>query len=556
MKAGETPLFKMLEGTKQFVIPLFQRTYSWQKEDWETLWNDIVETYEMSDGHQHFLGSIVNKSLTSTPDNVSPYVVIDGQQRLTTLTLLLAALRDVVRVVEPQLANKLHGQYLTNAYVSGTDIYKVLPTQADRPEYFAVIDGHPTLNQASRVRQAYEYFHSTCSHTPKTDDDQGIDLKRLAGVITNGIELVNITLDEPDNEYRIFESLNAKGAPLTQADLLRNYFFMNIPPANGQQDAVYSNVWLPMQQRLDGALEDFFRYQYLRDGVFVRQGDVYQEWKRRLDKLNLVDYTDQLRHFDHASQYYKRLIDPGTEPNPQIARRLTRLNRWGGQTMYPFLLYVYERCDKCEVDAAGMVEILRMIESFLVRRLFARVPTNALNRLFLRLSQQLPPGLDVVEGTHAALSDPGRRWPSDDEFRQAIQSYPLYLDSRADQRKLVLEELDASFENKEALMGYDKLTIEHIMPQTLTDQWRAELGPDADDVHRRHLHVLGNLTLTGYNPDLSNKPFTDKKELLSKSNVEMNKLVAKEPQWTKEQIVARGQQLAERALQSWPGPAI
>ncbi len=569
MQASETQLFKLLEGTKQFVIPLFQRTYSWDKEDWRILWEDIIETYEMPGEGRHFLGSIVCKSLKATPEGVSPFVVIDGQQRLTTLTLLLAALRDVVRESDTQQANKIHDRYLTNDYVSDNDVYKVLPTQADRTEYFAVIDGKPVINVSSSVRQAYEYFCGRCRHKPTADEEAAIDLKKMAVVVATGLELVSITLDEPDNEYRIFESLNAKGAELTQADLLRNYFFMNIPPANSKQDRVYDDVWLPMQRALGPSLEDFFRYTYMsggaffdqsdaykdwKGGTFVRQGDVYQEWKRRLDKLALKDYTDQLATFAHASRYYNQLIDPKAEPNAAISEGLTRLNRWGSQTVYPFLLYAYAQYDVGAVDATGVVEILRMIESFLVRRLFAGVPTNGLNRIFLRLSQQVPTTGNVVEGTRAALSEPGRRWPRDDDFRRSILSYPLYLDSRPDQRKLILERLEASFGHKEALSNFDTLSIEHIMPQTLTDEWRSALGTNADDVHRRYIHVLGNLTLTGYNPDLSNKPFSHKKVLLADSNIAMNKAIAKESEWTAEKIEERGRLLADRAVDIWPGP--
>jgi uncharacterized protein with ParB-like and HNH nuclease domain len=556
MRASGTQLFIFLQGQRHYIVPLFQRTYSWKQDDWETLWNDIIETsetYELGNQSRHFLGSVVTKSLPATPEGVSPFLVIDGQQRLTTLTLLLAALRDSVAPLDAQLADRIHRLYLTNEFAVDLGKYKVLPTQVDRNAYFAVIDGCTHELDGSRVIEGYRYFRRRLSEPG--NDNVALDLKRLEQVIAGGLELVSITLEEPDNEYRIFESLNATGAPLTQADLLRNYFFMRLPVP--QHDFAYSSYWLPMQERLggDGQLEDFFRYEFMSNGEFVRQGDVYYEWKRRLDKKRPDELAEELATLADHSRSYQRLVDPAKEPNKEICERLTRLNRWGGQTMYPFLLYMYRQYDSGEADTAMVYETLRVIESFLVRRLFARVPTNTLNRLFIRLSQQLPTDQTLPGGVKAALSEPSRRWPRDAEFVQGFLTYPLYTDSRPDQRKLILESLETSYTNKERPpLSEFELTIEHVMPQNLTPEWRDDLGSSAEDVHTRLLHVVGNLTLTAYNPELSDKPFKDKRERLEKSNLEMNKLIAQELEWGETQITARGQELARQALHIWPGP--
>jgi hypothetical protein len=249
------------------------------------------------------------------------------------------------------------------------------------------------------------------------------------------------------------------------------------------------------------------------------------------------------------------LINPETELDETIAEGLTRLNRWGGQTMYPFLLYIYRQYDSGDLDAKGFAEILQIIESFLVRRLFARVPPNQLNRLFMRLSQQLPEGLDLVEGTRVALSESSRRWPRDADFYKGISEYPLYTDSRPDQRRLILETLEISFKHKEHV-DLSSLTVEHIMPQTLTPEWSKTLEGFGMEVYAKLLHVLGNLTLTGYNSPLSNDPFQKKRQIFQDSNLEMNKEIAKQDEWTPTQIEERGKRLAERAIKIWPGPKI
>lgn len=553
MKASETQLLLLLNGMQHYRIPLFQRPYTWNEKNWRALWNDLIETYEMGAESRHFLGSLVTKSLPATPEGVSPFLVIDGQQRLTTLTILLAVIRDVARDSRPRLSELVNEVYLTNRYSAGDTHYKVLPTQTDRPGYFTLINGSGG-DDPSLMAQAYRYFRKQILESDPDEGEiavEGVDIERLLQIVTHGVEMVSITLGDSDNEYRIFESLNGKGTPLSQADLLRNYIFMRIPL--DRHDHAYHILWLPMQRKLHHHLEDFFRYRLMSQGMFVRQGDVYQEWKRQLERRAPDELIGELDQFAVDAEYYHRLVSPRGEPNPAIAERLAWLNRWGGQTMYPFLLNVYRQYGCGALEAAAFAEILVLIESFLVRRLFASVPTNALNRLFLRLYSQLPDGADLVQGTRMALSDPGRRWPRDADFIRGLLGYPLYTNSRPDQRRLILERFEESYEHKER-PELNSLTIEHIMPQTLTEDWEAELGDDAREVHARFVHVLGNLTLTGYNPELSNRPFSKKRDLLAASSLRMNQRIAQEPEWTARQIEQRARELAERALRIWPGP--
>ena len=289
------------------------------------------------------------------------------------------------------------------------------------------------------------------------------------------------------------------------------------------------------------------------DGQFVRQGDIYQEWKKRLEHLPAEGLIAELTLLVRDGRFYHRLVVPEQEPDVAIGRQLARLNRWGIQTFYPFLLNIYRRYDGGELIADQFVAILRLLESFLVRRFFARVPTNQLNRLFIRLAQQLPADLDLVEATRVALSKPGLRWPTDPEFRAAILRLPLYTEGRYDQRRLIIETFEKSYGHKEAV-DLAGLTIEHVMPQTLTPEWQASLGDDVAEVHGALLHVLGNLTLTGYNAELSNRPFAEKRAALAQSNIQMNKAIAQETDWTGAEIEARAERLADRALTLWPGP--
>ena len=558
MKAAETRLRALLQGQQHYVIPLFQRPYSWERSDWETLWNDVIETYRFRPAGGHFLGSIVSKSQPGTPEGVSPYIVIDGQQRLTTLSIMIAALRDKVAETDSATKERLDDLCLTNKWASGEFHYKIRPTQADRAAYFAVIDGRvgpdngeePTL-----IRKAYDFFAQALGATVDEEGEEPLDLARLERLLLDEVEIVSITLGNDDNEYRIFESLNWKGAPLSQADLLRNYFFMRIP--SDLQQTLYNSVWLPMQAMLDSkTLADFFRYQYMSTGSFVREKDIYLKWRSDLEILEPDALAAKLRELAGYAHFYKRLIEPETEPDATVRERLERLNRWGGQTIYPFALWLYEGAGGRSLDSAALTRILGFIESYLVRRLFCGIPTTGSNRFFMELSTQVPAeGENVVEAVRHTLSQPSgrRRWPNDKEFSEGLLTYELYEGSRPEQRRLVLETFEQDHHHKEPaeLRG---LTVEHVMPQKLTDEWRNTLGVDAEAVHTRLLHTLGNLTLTGYNPELSNQPFGSKRRLFQDSNLAMNKAIAEEITWGVEQIRSRASRLAIRAIRIWPGP--
>ena len=545
MKASETRLRVLLEGQKHYVIPIFQRPYTWTHNDWITLWNDVIEAYRDGSAGGHFLGSIVAKAQSGTPEGVSPFIVIDGQQRLTTLSIALAALRDKIGATDPAAIERIDDLCLVNKWAKGEYRYKIRPTEADRSAYFAVIDRRsvPDEDEPHRIRQAYEFFVGALSTSAGDEEAEPLDLGRLEQFLLDKLEVVSITLGDDDNEYRIFESLNWKGEPLSQADLLRNYFFMRIPP--DQQQALYESVWLPMQLMFDSnTLADFFRYQYMSSGVFVREKDIYLKWRSKLDRLDSDELVAILRELARYARFYKRIIDPEGESDTTIRERLTRLNRWGGQTTYPFLLWLYEGAGGTGIQPRAIAMILEFVESYLVRRLFCGIPTAGPNRFFMELVNQVPEG-EIVGAVRRALSLPTarRRWPNDDEFREGLLTYRLYTGSRAEQNHAHKEPAD--------LRG---LTVEHVMPQGLTEEWRNALGPDGDAIHSRFLHTLGNLTLTGYNPELSNSPFAEKRRRLADSNLALNREIAEEAEWGPEQILDRAERLTAQAVSIWPGP--
>ena len=364
--------------------------------------------------------------------------------------------------------------------------------------------------------------------------------------------MVSITLGPNDNPYRVFESLNATGLELRQIDLIRNLFMMKLGVKRAEH--AYTTLWLPMENLLGERFEAFAHDYYLKDGVFMRADDTYTNAKSRLENAEGGEVVAALEDMTWFADRWARIYRTSCEPHKSLARSLTSLKRFGTDTPYPFILNLFSARDRDgTLTSEQFAEIVRMIEGFLVRRMFANVPTNQLNRLFIRLWHQLPHSDDPVIEVRRALSEPSRRWPTDDAFRDSFVHYPLYTDSQPFQRRLVLDRLERSYGHREAVALTD-LQIEHIVPQTLTDDWRRMLGPGSDALHQHWLHTPGNLTLTGYNPELSNAPWPDKREYYAASNVSMTRAVADNTTFSADVLAARGQDLAQRAVRIWPGP--
>lgn len=350
MNASETKLQPIIEGTKQYVVPLFQREYSWGKDEWQVLWNDLVELSELDNPREHFIGSIVTMPTISVPEGVAKYLLIDGQQRLTTIFILLALLRNkLLDSGDEELAEEINNTLIVNQYKKGIDHYKLLPTQSDRDCYKKLIDSEEMLS-TGRITDAYRYFERKLQQTY-------IDPKKIQKIISNNLSIVSIVLDKEDNPHLVFESLNAKGRPLTQADLIRNYFFMRIHV--DQQENIYRNYWKPMQDSLGDNLTEFIRHYLMKDGTTVKQGDVYFSLK---DKVNQESAFDHLLDLFKFSQYYYKILYPNNEPNLRIRKILTHICRLEITTVYPFLLNCYHDYNNNAINEDDFVTILRLLQ--------------------------------------------------------------------------------------------------------------------------------------------------------------------------------------------------
>ncbi|MBN8236416.1 DUF262 domain-containing protein [Halobacillus kuroshimensis] len=540
MKANETIVQPLIEGTKQFVIPLFQRTYSWSNQQWNQLWNDIIDIQFDDNNKNHFIGSVVSMSVESAPHEVQQYLVIDGQQRLTTLTILLAAIRDIARDNEDiELAEEIHENLLVNKWKSGDNHYKLLPTQVDRDIHKSVIKSDYRDNDNSNIKEAYDFFKKKILKT-------NVELGELKSLVSNRLSLVSIVLASDDNPYLVFESLNAKGRPLTQADLIRNYFFMSID--RSKHEDVYRKYWKPMQDFFGDSLTEYIRHYLMRKGKMVRKNDVYVELKKSIDSEIKIE---DLEHLYTFSNYYKCITHPEYETNKIVRKALTRLNELEAKTSYPFLLNIFSLYKNKNLSSENMVKIIRLLENYLIRRFVCNIPTNELNKIFSSLLLKVE-GFNengLIEEIKANLQNKG--YPKDHEFVDKLKTLKLYgSGDRVRKTKFILKSIEESFNHKEKV-DYNNLSIEHIMPQTLNDSWKITLGENWESIHENLLHVIGNLTLTAYNAEMSNDSFDKKAKNLSNSHLKINKNFKSLETWGEDEIKARTKKLAEICKEIW-----
>ncbi|WP_048190701.1 DUF262 domain-containing protein [Methanobacterium sp. SMA-27] len=544
MNADAVPLHKILSFNLQMIIPIFQREYSWEWEEVSILWEDILKlyknVYESNIDTTHFLGPIVRVERPNDSVDIERLWLIDGQQRIITLMVLLACIRNA----DPALKGKIEFGYFFNQEEEGDDYYKLIPSEGDRDNFRAIIDGDGKLN-SGKLQDTFNYFTQVIA---KSKD---LDLEKLRGLILKKLILVDISVDKNENPYIIFESLNAKGTPLTQADLIRNYIFMRIGDEK-TQISLYNRYWRQMEISLGKNLEYFFWRYTLKEGTFVKIKRTYANLKSELETQNTLYTEEELKKLHEYSSFYKKIIEPEKETNTELRRRLLRHNRWEIGTEYPFLLNIYKDYDKGAVTSEEFCELLDIIESFVIRRLLsAGYHTNKLNQLFIRLYSKLDHD-NLIESLKKILY---QDFPDDREFREGIKFYPIYS-SGTKKCSMMLETLEYSIQHKEKELK-SKLQIEHVMPQAggesedLPDSWKNMLGSNYAEIHRKYLHTLGNLTLTGYNQELGQKSFKEKKEIYNSSKIDLNEYFNTIDDWNEEEILKRSDIIADMAINIW-----
>ncbi|MDH6578858.1 DUF262 domain-containing protein [Kitasatospora sp. MAP5-34] len=452
MRAQEITFIKLVQGEKQFQVPLYQRTYSWTHAELQQLWEDVSDLVEQQlDGvvpSAHFLGSVVLAPGQLQAGGVQHWLVVDGQQRLTTIMLAFTALRDHIRESGAEgaarNADRINKQYLVNEYLDGNQHFRLLPTQADRSAFGACVLSTPQAGGSDNVGAAYRFFRGVLNSGQIEHGDGWSTAVETA--LRDLLSIVEITADRGDNVYRIFESINNTGVGLSQSDLLRNYVFMLLP-TRGEQ--VYQHLWLPMQQQLGPKNLELLVWLDLviRGNAKAKQTDIYRAQQQRLEPLagNEEALEKEIAELARRAVLLHRILEPSVEQDPLLRRQLQRLAEWGGRTHYPVALYLLDLVDAHRATAAEAAEALQFIESFMVRRLLCQSATNGLSRLFTTLAADMNPEMPPAEAVRDYLSGRRRGWPSDEEVSASVQAKPFYWAGQPQQRSYILRRLEESY---------------------------------------------------------------------------------------------------------------
>lgn len=553
MDANKIGLLEFLgSGKKTFNIPVYQRNYDWKVDECKRLFQDIEKIALNNFSTDHFLGTVVYVTSKQQP-NYTEYVLIDGQQRITSIMLLLKALYDAIQ--NEELKEDILESYLINKRAPEKLRIKLKPIESDMQAYENVLnDGVDLYNEAEKnnnnICNNYILFKELVANSKVAPD-------QLYNALNN-IELVYIQLEKDkksENPQMIFESLNSTGRKLTAADLIRNFLLMN--HAYEEQIELYKNYWLKIEDLLSNSkISDFVRdYLTMKTCKITVKENVYEAFKSFANAYgNEYKEASLLKDLLKYAKYYSKFLYFNST-NEEINYTLKQFQQLKTTTVYPVLLFIFDDCfNNKKLDENELIDTMNTLISYIYRRLICGYPTNALNKVFANLIDEIKASQEskyvdkilrsLVQKTSTAT------FPKNKEFEIEFVQKDLYK-SKIDKYTLYMIE---NYLEKEKIEDSDKITIEHIMPQKLTPQWQISLGKRYEEIHTQYLHTIGNLTITGYNSELSNKNFIEKKEIYKNSNISICRSVCKYNIWNDDSIKDRAKDLFQKAVNIWGLP--
>ncbi len=563
MKGEAQPLIKFFDGSdKRFIIPLYQRNYDWKEENCKQLFQDLLKLHK-SGRSSHFFGSIVSSIEQGTEDRF----IIDGQQRITTVSLILIAMVNAYKdglltATDTKLHEKIFKRYLVDEYQEDERKVKLKPIKKDMQAFDALLYlPKEQYIKASNVTRNYEFFMDEILKCKLTLDELFDTIKKL--------EVINIKLDEDDDAQLIFESLNSTGLDLTEADKIRNYLLMSLTPQ--EQDDLYTRFWNPIEESTKYDTSPFVRdYLTMKQGKIGRIDKIYFIFKEYAEK-EATDRTELLRDMYHYAEIYKQIDNASTQFN-KVNIQLKQMHSLESTVAYPFYMAFFDYATKMNMSEDSICRVLDIVESYWTRRIMCNLPSNALNKVFATLHRDVVKAIDksTVNGVGPEYVDvliyillhkeQSSIFPRDDKFKVSFAERQVYKMPRP-LRTFIIERLENRNSNERhdivKLLSEDKITIEHIMPQTLSEKWKEALGEDWERIHEQYLHTMANLTLTGYNSQYSNLSFIKKRDMdkgFNDSAFRLNNDVKGFDKWTEEEILKRQTSLLNVALSLWPMP--
>ena len=563
MKGDAQPLIKFFDGSdKRFIIPLYQRNYDWKEDNCEQLFQDLLKMHH-SNRKSHFFGSIVSSIQAGTEDRF----IIDGQQRITTVSLLLIAMVNAFKVGDIQatdgkLVDKIFKRYLVDEYQEDERKVKLKPIKKDMDAFDALLyKPKEQYLKGSNVTRNYEFFYDKIVKSGLTMDELFETIKKL--------EVINIKLDEDDDPQLIFESLNSTGLDLSEADKIRNYLLMSLAPA--EQDDLYTRYWNPIEESTKYDPSSFVRdYLTMKQGKIGRIDKIYFIFKEYAENER-IGRAELLEEMHHYAKIYSQ-IDNANMGTEKINRKLNQVRTLDSTVAYPFYMAFFDYAEKNGLSDEEKYRVLDIVEAYWARRIICNLPSNALNKVFATLHRDVLNNMNkAVEGTNPTYTEvliylllkKGRSsvFPKDDEVKEDFATRQVYK-MPANLRLFILERM----ENRDSKECHDvvkqltekTISIEHIMPQTLSDKWKDALGEEWERIHQQYLHTMANLTLTGYNSQYSNLAFLEKRDMekgFNDSAFRLNNYVKSCDQWTEVEMKQRQHDLLEVFMRLWPMPS-
>ncbi|GAA7063802.1 DUF262 and DUF1524 domain-containing protein [Helicobacter pylori] len=547
MEAHATPLLKFIKDNQknQLVIPIYQRVYSWEKEQCKELWDDIIKFGGDDKMDGHFIGSILYV-LDGITHSDNALLIIDGQQRLTTITLLLTALRDHWSDKRKEIEN----HYLINSDKDGDKKFRLILSDSDKDTLLSLIDKdkRKPSKPSSKIVENFKLFEEWIRKNTNQLETIFKGLEKLM--------IVEIALEKgKDDPQLIFESMNSKGIELTQTDLIRNYILMGLEPE--KQKIFYKKYWRAMEE--DFKQNETLFNQFVRHYLTIKTREipninkVYVAFKRYQQERG-IETEVLLQDLQKYCGYFYQIVFK-KEVDKDLNKALDFLVDLEMDVIYPLLLELYSDYSDGVLSKADFIPIIALIESYICRRAVCGLGTNSLNKVFPSFTRHIQKDeyFKSLEAHFGYLTEK-QRFPNNDEFKDLFITIDFYSFQK---RRYFFERLE-NFDRKERVYTHE-YTVEHIMPKKLTEEWERDLGENFQEIHDKYLHTIGNLTLTGYNPEYSNKSFQEKQGMekgFKDSPLRLNQSLRDLESFGEEEIKKRANDLADLALKIWTYPKL
>ncbi len=552
-------IYNLLNGQCQYIIPVYQRKYSWLPDvQCARLWDDIVKMEKENKKH-HFVGSIVSIAEKKALMGVQKQLIIDGQQRMTTLSILMIALRDYLKEKGDEGDEDITDMVLKNPSRKGDDAYKMLLTDTDRDIMIKLVDGIKIKeNEESLIYTNYLYFRKKVAEGVLTTDQIYESISKL--------DIVGIILDrdQGDEPQLIFESLNSTGMNLSKSDLIRNFILMGLD--NDEQKTIYNNYWKPFESffpmnddKEKDRMDRFFRdYLSMKKGVVVLFDIIYEKFKDYASNSEFATAGELAEDVMLFGDLYTNITNEKKqlpETQESLSPIFEEIRSLRMEVAYPFLIKVYMDYIKGIITIDDFREILNLTVSYVVRRAICEIPTNSMQKTFATMRNAIRND-DYLNSLKAVFYylDSYKQFPNNEMFKSALCTRNMYSLRIS---KYVFVKLENEG-NKEPI-PYSGYTIEHILPQNkdLKDEWKQSLGENYAEIQAKYLHTLGNLTLTRYNSEMGDKPFAEKLKVYKESAMHtLNKYVVQHTSWNEHTITARAELLANCACEVWKAPEL